>query len=225
MSRRAVLVVAKAPVPGAVKTRLMTAYSAVDAARLAAAALLDTLDVALSVPDTEVVVSLAGELDDAIRAEDIAARLARTTVIGQVGDTLGDRLHRAHVDAAEVVDGGAVMQVGMDTPQLTVTLLSSGFDALGVHDAALGLASDGGWWGLGVVGARGTQTLPSVHMSQPDTGARTLDALRADGSTVALLDSLSDVDHPADVLEVAKKCAPTSAFATAATELRSAVRP
>ncbi len=225
MTRRAVLIVAKAPVPGQVKTRLMKAYSAVDAARLAAAALLDTLDVALSVPGADVVVSMSGDIDAAVTREDIVARLNRTTVVDQVGATLGDRLHRAHLDAAAIVGGGPVVQVGMDTPQLTVGHLTSGLDALADHDAALGPAEDGGWWALAVVGARGAQALPSVAMSQSDTGARTLAALRADGADVALLDTLADVDHPADVAAVAEKCAAGSVFATTAAELRSAVRP
>ncbi|WP_045821322.1 TIGR04282 family arsenosugar biosynthesis glycosyltransferase [Williamsia herbipolensis] len=220
---RAILVVAKAPVPGLVKTRLMAGYSATEAATLASAALLDTLDTALSVPEAIVVVSLAGVIDDAVGSDDLRTRLSRTTVVEQHGDTLGDRLDRAHRDAAAQVGGGRVMQIGMDTPQVTVELLVSGLDALDDHDAALGLATDGGWWGLAVSGARGAHVLPGVAMSQSDTGERTADALRRGGCSVAFLKSLTDVDHPADVTEVAETCAPTSAFARISAELRSAV--
>ncbi|GAA2062084.1 TIGR04282 family arsenosugar biosynthesis glycosyltransferase [Williamsia deligens] len=225
MTARVVLVVAKAPVPGLVKTRLTAQFSAQDAARFASAALLDTLDTALSVPDATVVVSLAGVIDDAIGPDDLRGRLSRTTVMDQHGDTLGDRLDRAHRDALAVAGGHAVvMQVGMDTPQLTVDHLTSGLDASADGGAALGHATDGGWWGLALHDAVGASTLPSVPMSREDTGARTEEALRAAGLSVTHLPVLSDVDHPADVAAVAAACAPSSAFAELATRLVPAGR-
>ena len=221
MTAAAVLVVAKAPVPGLVKTRLMTEFSAEDAAALASAALLDTLDTALSVPGASVVVSLAGVIDDAVGADDLRDRLSRTTVMQQHGDTLGDRLDRAHRDAVAAVGADAVvMQVGMDTPHVTVELLQAGLDAVTEHGgAALGPATDGGWWGLALRGAVGSDALPGVPMSRDDTGARTDAALRAAGLTVHRLPGLADVDHPGDVPAAAALCAPSSAFARLAARL------
>lgn len=225
MSRTGVLVVAKAPVPGLVKTRLMTRFSAEDAAALASAALLDTLDTALSVPGASVVVSLAGVIDDAVGADDLCERLSRTTVMEQHGDTLGDRLDRAHRDAvATIGDDAVVMQIGMDTPHVTVEHLQAGIDAVTADGgAALGPAADGGWWGLALRGARGSDTLPGVPMSREDTGARTEQALRDAGLTVHRLPDLSDVDHPEDVPAAAALCAPSSAFARLAARLVPAV--
>ena len=218
---RAILVVAKAPAPGLVKTRLMSTYSADDAAALASAALLDTLDTALSVPGASVVVSLAGVIDDAVGADDLQDRLSRTTVVEQHGDTLGDRLDRAHRDAVATVGADAVvMQVGMDTPHVTVELLQAGLDAVAEHGgAALGPATDGGWWGLALRGAVGSDTLPAVPMSRDDTGARTEQALHDVGLTVHRLPYLADVDHPEDVPAAAALCAPASAFARLAARL------
>jgi glycosyltransferase A (GT-A) superfamily protein (DUF2064 family) len=216
-----VLVVAKAPVPGLVKTRLMATYSAADAAALASAALLDTLDTALSVPNASVVVSLAGVIDDAVGADDLRERLSRTTVVEQHGDTLGDRLDRAHRDAvAALGDDAVVMQVGMDTPHVTVDLLQAGIDAVTTHGgAALGLATDGGWWGLALRGAVGAASLPAVPMSRDDTGTQTEEALRGAGLSVHRLPELADVDHPEDVPAAAALCAPSSAFARLAARL------
>ncbi|SIR62347.1 TIGR04282 family arsenosugar biosynthesis glycosyltransferase [Williamsia sterculiae] len=212
----AVLLVAKAPVAGVAKTRLMSRFTPEQAADIAAAALVDTLDTALVAAaeraDTQVVVALTGDLNRAARHDDLTARLARTVVIDQRGDAFGERLLYAHRDAADAVDRGAVMQIGMDTPQLTTAALWSGLDALDDHDVALGPAADGGWWGLAVSDARGSEVLPSVPMSQADTGARTLQALRDAGLSVALLDSYADVDTPDDVATVASMCLPSSAF-------------
>lgn len=221
MSGVGVLVVAKAPVPGLVKTRLMAQFSAEDAAALASAALLDTLDTALSVPGSSVVVSLAGVIDDAVGADDLRERLSRTTVMEQHGDTLGDRLDRAHRDAvAAIGDDAVVMQVGMDTPHLTVEHLQAGIDAVAAGGgAALGHAADGGWWGLALRGAQGSDALPGVPMSRDDTGVNTAQALRAAGLVVHRLPDLSDVDHPEDVLAAAALCAPSSAFARLAARL------
>ena len=59
---RVLIVLAKAPVPGRVKTRLCPPATPEQAARLAAAALADTLAAAARVPATAVVVALDGEL-------------------------------------------------------------------------------------------------------------------------------------------------------------------
>ncbi|MDQ3504830.1 MAG: glycosyltransferase, partial [Actinomycetota bacterium] len=98
-----VLVVAKAPVPGAVKTRLAADLGAVGAARIAATALLDTLLVCRRVFDHRVL-ALAGELTDTeeIDTSDLRREVAAWQVIGQCSGDLGTRLARAHADAAEV---------------------------------------------------------------------------------------------------------------------------
>ena len=44
----------------------------------------------------------------------------------------------------------AVVQIGMDTPQVSPDLLAECVDGLRDDDAVLGMARDGGWWVLGV---------------------------------------------------------------------------
>ena len=101
---------------------------------------------------------------------------------------------------------GPVLQIGMDTPQLTGDLMAEARDALfrrGV-DAVVGPASDGGWWSLGLRNAQMTRALFDVPMSTSDTCELTIRALRADGLRVALLPMLTDVDTFADAIEVAE---------------------
>jgi rSAM/selenodomain-associated transferase 1 len=217
-THQGILIVAKAPIPGQVKTRLTQKFSAVEAAELAAAALLDTLDTALSVGSAPVVVAMAGTLDDAVGGEEIGWRLRHTTVIAQRGDTFGERLHHAHRDTDDAVHG-AVFQVGMDTPQVTAGQFRAALAALEDSDCVLGPATDGGWWGLGLHRARGAHTLCGVPMSAANTGAATRAALEAGGLRVTELPELSDVDHPEDIDGVARRCAPGSRFAAAAAAL------
>lgn len=206
------LVVAKAPVPGLAKTRLAADVGAEVAADIAAAALLDTLDAVAAAPVSRRVVALTGDLRMACRSDEIADRLADFTVIAQRGDGFAERLACAHEDAA--APGLPVVQIGMDTPQVTPDLLAECGRAL-VADAVLGLAADGGWWVLGVRDAAMAGCLRDVPMSQPDTGELTLAALHDAGLRVHLVTELADVDTVADIAEVRRWCPPTGRFARA----------
>ncbi|MGH3828861.1 MAG: TIGR04282 family arsenosugar biosynthesis glycosyltransferase [Pseudonocardiaceae bacterium] len=204
-ARAALLVLAKAPVPGHVKTRLCPPATSAQAARIAAAAFLDTLDAVLAVPDVTPVVALTGDLTRAVDAAALTTRLRSVTVLPQRGLTLGQRIAAAYADAAEVVEQRPVLQLGMDTPQVDATLLGKCLDLLDADgvDAALGLATDGGWWGLGLRRPELAELIADIPTSRPDTGARTLAALRASGARVVALPELSDVDTWRDATSVA----------------------
>lgn len=205
------LVVAKAPEPGRAKTRLAASVGDRVAAEIAAAALLDTLDAVADAPVTARVVALTGDLDRAASADDIRRRLASFTVIAQRGDDFAARLANAHADASS--DGLPVLQIGMDTPQVTAELLTGCARRLLEAPAVLGPAHDGGWWVLGVGAPAMAECLRAVPMSAPDTGELTLKALRDTGIDVATVQTLADVDEVGDVAAVRESCAPDSRFA------------
>ncbi|GIF75249.1 TIGR04282 family arsenosugar biosynthesis glycosyltransferase [Asanoa siamensis] len=189
------LVMAKAPVPGAVKTRLCPPATPPEAARVAAAALLDTLETVRAVPGVIPVLACAGTWrSDA---------LAGWTVLPQRGAGLGERLANAHRDAAQAYPGRPVLQIGMDTPQVGPDRLAAAAARLDGADAVLGRAADGGWWALGLHDARHAAVLRAVPMSTPDTGRLTLAALAGRGLRVAPLPVLRDVDEWPDALAVA----------------------
>jgi uncharacterized protein len=215
------LVVAKAPVPGLAKTRLAATVGNEMAAVIAAAALLDTLDAVLAAPVQSRVVALTGDLDDARNGRDIRDRLAEFVVVDQRGDDFAARLANAHADAAAAAGDLPILQIGMDTPQVTGDLLGRCGRSLLDGDAVLGMAEDGGWWLLGVRAAAMADCLRDVPMSQSDTGSRTLDALRDNGLEVRLMEELADVDTVDDVARVRRSCPPGGlfAFATAAAGL------
>jgi glycosyltransferase A (GT-A) superfamily protein (DUF2064 family) len=217
-----VLVVAKAPVPGRAKTRLAAGVGDRAAADVAAAALLDTLDAVAEAPVAERVVALTGELDAASGADEIRARLADFTVVPQRGADFAARLVNAHVDAAAATGGLPVLQIGMDTPQVTADLIAECARELLAADAVLGLARDGGWWVLGVTDAAMADCLRAIPMSRSDTGAVTLAVLADTGVSVSLVPTLADVDTVDDVDAVRRECAPESRFARATTGLSHA---
>jgi len=210
-----VLLVAKAPVPGRVKTRLGATIGMEAAADLAAAALLDTLDTCRSEFGERCYLALAGDLGGARRGEEIEASLQGWTVFAQQGDGLGERLAHAHRTLA-VAEATPVLQIGMDTPQVDGSLLRAALAplALGV-DAVLGPALDGGWWALALADAARGEVLAGVPMSTPGTATATARALSGAGCTVASTrDRLRDVDTVADAVAVAR-VAPGSRFAHA----------
>jgi uncharacterized protein len=207
-----VLVVAKAPVPGQAKTRLAAGVGDRAAADIAAAALLDTLDAVAEAPVAARVVALTGDLGGANAGAEITARLADFTVVSQRGNDFAERLANAHVDAAAAAGGLPVLQIGMDTPQVTADLIGDCARDLLAADAVLGLARDGGWWVLGVTDATMADCLRDIPMSRSDTGALTLAALEDSGAGVSLVPTLADVDTVGDVDEVRRGCAPDSRF-------------
>ncbi|MCV7409629.1 glycosyltransferase involved in cell wall biogenesis [Mycobacterium florentinum] len=204
------LVVAKAPEPGRAKTRLAATVGDRVAAEIAAAALLDTLDAVAAAAVASRVVALTGDLDAAADATQIRQRFESFRVIEQRGDDFADRLANAHADAAE---GFPVLQIGMDTPQVTAELLTDCARRLLQAPAVLGPADDGGWWVLGVQSPSMAECLRTVPMSQPDTGELTLKALRDNGIDVVAVQRLSDVDTVDDIAAVREACGPVSRFA------------
>lgn len=196
------LVLAKEPVPGRVKTRLTPPCTPHEAAALAEAALADTLDAAVRTGVDRVVLGLDGSLGEWCPPG--------VVVVEQGDGGLSDRLERLWSHAR-----GPALQIGMDTPQVTPAMLHDALVVLGAAglDAVLGAALDGGWWAIGfahrVVGA-----FHGVDPSRFDTGARQLDRLVALGLRVGRLPSLRDVDHWDDAMAVAAD-APTTRFATA----------
>lgn len=204
-----VLVMAKAPVAGRVKTRLAAVVGAESAACLAAAALLDTIE-ACRAAGAEGHLSLAGDLRDAVRGSAIAAALDGWTVTPQRGSGLAERLVHAHLDAGP----GPVVQVGMDTPHLTAAALAEVADRLAGHDAVLAPAEDGGWWALGRHDPDVVRPVAQVEMSTAQTCAHTRQALELAGHRVGLASSMTDVDTAEDA-DLVAALAPQTRFARA----------
>ncbi|TDW92654.1 DUF2064 domain-containing protein [Kribbella sp. VKM Ac-2566] len=188
MKRGTVIVIAKEPVPGRVKTRLQSEFTAREAAALARASLVDTLGAVQFAPATRRVVALEGEPGPWLPPG--------FEVVKQRGGGLDERLVAAFED---VYDGTPMLLVGMDTPQLRPELL--GFAWSG-YDAVLGLTEDGGYWCLGLR-TPDPRALLGVPMSTDHTGRDQLRRLLALGLRVKILPTLRDMDTPRDAAYLA----------------------
>jgi glycosyltransferase A (GT-A) superfamily protein (DUF2064 family) len=207
------LVVAKAPVPGVAKTRLGAQAGMQRSAALAAAALLDTLRTCTeAVGSRHCRLALSGELSEGMDAERLAAAVEGWVVFGQRGSSLAERLAAAHLDLADE-GNGPVVQIGMDTPQVTVAQLHAVIQRLATVDAVLGDAEDGGWWVLGLSDPRHAAVLSVVPMSRPTTAAATRRTLHDAGLEVDGAPKLRDVDTADDATAVAAACGKGSEFA------------
>jgi rSAM/selenodomain-associated transferase 1 len=204
-----IIVMAKAPVAGRVKTRLCPPCTPAQAAALAAASLADTLDAASASAADRVVLALDGEAGPWLPPG--------VHVVSQRGDDLAERLANAWSDV-----GGPAVQIGMDTPQVTPALLDSASAALlgAGTGAVLGLAVDGGWWAIGLR-APDPAVFDGIRMSRSDTGSQQARRLVELGLRVRTLPVLRDVDTFDDALAVARD-APQCRFAAVLHGLREA---
>ncbi len=207
------LVVAKSPVAGKVKTRLGREIGMERAADLAAAALLDTVAACRAAfGPARCHLALDGVLAHGQRGEELLEATLDWTVHPQRGESFAERLLHAHEDSA-AFSGAPVVQVGMDTPQLTVDhLVQAGSLLTSPSTAVLGPAEDGGWWLLGVGGPHLLRYLHEVPMSTSETGEQTREALVRAGAQVIDIVTMRDVDEVLDAEHVAAS-APHTRFA------------
>ena len=188
----ALIVIAKAPVPGRVKTRLTPPCTPVQAAALACAALQDTLDAAART-------ARAGRRVIVLDGEPGAWVPAGFEVIAQRGDGLAERLAAAFEDVGE-----AALLVGMDTPQVTPALLDAGLAGVAEGDSAFGAALDGGYWAIGLR-TPDAAVFADVPMSMARTGAVQRARLAILGLRPAILPPLRDIDTIDDAFAVAAR--------------------
>jgi glycosyltransferase A (GT-A) superfamily protein (DUF2064 family) len=207
--RTSLIVIAKQPLPGRVKTRLVPPLCHAEAAHLAAAALGDTLGTVGATPARRRILAFDGRFDGWLPP-------------GWTGQTqppggLDTRLAAAFM----AVRRGPALLVGMDTPQIVTSHLAA-FEP-DRFDACLGLAHDGGYWAIGLrVPTLSAAAIVGVPMSTPDTGTLQLRRLRDLGLRVQLLQTLTDVDTIETAAEVAA-AAPQTAFARAFRSIREPV--
>jgi uncharacterized protein len=191
-----VSVIAKEPRAGFVKTRLCPPCTPETAAAIAGAALLDTLDAVdqlITVAharghDVRPVLLFDGDPSEWVRPG--------YTVVVQRGDGLEERLANGFDEL------GPGFVVGMETP-LAAPSIVDGLDAIADGGDAIGLATDGGYWVIGL-GAVDRRVFADIPMSRSNTGLAQLARLHALSRRVRLLAMARDLDTYADVEAVAR---------------------
>jgi len=194
MRRTRIIIFAKAPVPGKVKTRLIPALGEIGAARLAHKMLLDTVAEAfkanLGIPE----LSADPHPLDAAWEGFLPAQHMRMTAQGE-GD-LGARLARAAKRSALL--GENALLIGSDCPALDAQRLRAAAAALADHDAVLHPTEDGGYALLGL--RRFDPGLfEGIAWSTDRVAAETIARIEALGWSVCVSETLRDVDEPGDL--------------------------
>ena len=188
-----IVIFAKAPVPGRVKTRLVPALGEEAAAQLAADMLRQTAAEALA--SGVGAVELCADPDPADPAW-IGQIPTGVTLTAQGAGGLGERLARA---ARRLIGGGErVLLIGGDCPELDCDRLAAASAALERYDAVIHPALDGGYVLLGL--NRFDRSLfDGIAWSTDGVAAKTMARIEALGWTLHVGETLRDVDKPEDL--------------------------
>ncbi len=190
-----VVLLARYPVPGQAKTRLIPALGPAGAARLHRRLTEHAADAARAAGasgDAGVTVCFTGAARRKFRAW-LGRDFAYAT---QPAGDLGVRLRRAFGSA---FSGHArrVAVVATDVPDLTAVVLRQALAGLRDHDVVLGPAADGGYYLIGMTRAR-PELFLGIDWGTGRVCAQTRDAIGRQGLSVLELPTLGDVDLPED---------------------------
>ena len=192
MSR--LLVFARAPRAGRVKTRLIPALGGEGAMRLHTELVRHTLFQAAAAGPAELQLWVAGNDEDGCLAA--MARRCGAVMHRQQGADLGARMHTALRAATET--GETAVIVGTDCPWLDADALIAAMESLNAHDAVLGPAADGGYVLLGL--HRAPRTLfRDIEWGTPSVLDATRERLQALEWSWHELACRYDVDRPEDL--------------------------
>ena len=203
----AVALFAKAPTPGAVKTRLSPPLSPEDAALVARACIRETVTRFGAIPAMPVTLFYDGPLDDAL------VPWARTRGVPTQPQTSGDLTTRLKEALGSLFAGGAAraIAIGSDSPTLPVERLREAADALRTHDAVIGPAEDGGYYLIGFA-RPDFRLLEDIPWSTPDVTRTTLERAAAIGARAAVLERWYDIDDVASLRRALADAPPEGEF-------------
>ncbi|MBV8051905.1 MAG: TIGR04282 family arsenosugar biosynthesis glycosyltransferase [Acidobacteriaceae bacterium] len=203
-----VCIFAKPPVPGEVKTRLIPALGAANAAGLAGAMLLDVWRTVESCAGIRPILATTV-------IGDFPVRVSPENVWLQDGGDLGQRIERILTRA--LIDSPAVIAVGADSPGLSIVHLKAALESLQVSDAVIGPSMDGGFYLLGLKRCR-SGLFSSLEWSTTQTRQAVKAKLEEEEFTITELEPLFDIDTPGDLLLLKEQLAahPSIAAATRA---------
>lgn len=193
----AIIVFAKAPVPGLAKTRLAPALGVAGAAALAERMLHHALVQAVASGVGPVELCAAPDASHpALRAG--AAEHGASLAEQGPGD-LGQRMHRAL--ARSLARHGRALLIGTDAPALGADVLRQASQGLHDHDAVFVPALDGGY---ALVGLRRADPrwFAGMRWSHDRVMDETRGRLRAAGIRWAELPPVADIDEPADLVHL-----------------------
>lgn len=196
----ALIVFAKAPIPGYAKTRLARAIGSEAAARLARRMLAETVNNAVAADVGPVELCCAP--DDSHPAFLDAAATHHLALTRQGDGDLGARMHRALERTLRVYP--RALLIGTDAPGLGPQQLRDAARLLRSQPAVFGPAADGGYVLVGL-SAPHLGLFEEIEWSTPRVMAQTRERARQLGLALGELPPLADVDEPDDLVHVPKE--------------------
>jgi rSAM/selenodomain-associated transferase 1 len=192
------IVFAKAPVAGLVKTRLQPALGAAGAAALAERLLEHAIAVGIAAAFAEVELCASPDASHPTFLR-LARRHPDLHLSMQGEGDLGARMHRAL--ARRLPRCERVLLIGTDAPALDAAMLHAAAQALADHDAVFVPALDGGYALVGLARPR-PELFAGIAWSTPVVMEQTRERARAAGLRWLELPPVPDIDEPADLVHV-----------------------
>jgi uncharacterized protein len=201
------LVFARLPELGRVKTRLGAAIGDARALEVYEAMLRDLLR-SIGTSDGEIEIEIMWAPTPAANAESLRRAFGDRSLAMQTGATLGDRLSMAFSERFFFHRTQKIVAIGVDDPRLTRQLIADAFGLLECCDWVIGPAEDGGYY---LIGCRGAVFNPAIFRDVPwGTGSVlpiTLERIEAAQNTIATLPARYDIDEIADLKRFAHETA------------------
>lgn len=194
-----IVIFAKAPVPGRVKTRLIPALGLEGAAALARTMLEDTIREASAAAVGPVELCTCPSPDH----PDWHGHLPSGVATSAQGDgDLGARM--AHAAERVIAEEGSILLIGTDCPELDRHRLREAIHQFKSHDVVLHPAHDGGYPLIGL--KRFDPSLfDGIAWGGPTVTADTIRRIKALGWSLWLGKTLRDIDEPADLEAIGAK--------------------
>jgi len=194
---RVLVIMAKAPRPGAVKTRLTPSLPLQAAAALCRCLLEDTLALARSLGSVEVAVMCPDS--DVNELASLAGQGAR--VVAQKGEGLAAGLTSVFAHFAGDHQR-RVIAFNSDSPHLPGSVLEDAFESLRAHDVVVGPTHDGGYYLVGAKTSHPT-LFAGDGLGTSSALERLLSRARVLELSVAFADPFYDIDLAADLIRLA----------------------
>jgi rSAM/selenodomain-associated transferase 1 len=208
---------AKAPRPGAVKTRLTTSLSAEAVTGFYCCLLEDTLALARSLGDVEVAI-MCPDSDVNELAQLAGAQLANNeaSVVAQKGEGLAAGLTSVFAHFAED-HPRRIIAFNSDSPHLPRSVLEDAFETLAANDVVVGPTHDGGYYLIGAKASHPT-LFAGDGMGTSSALERLLSRARVLELSIGFADPFYDIDVADDLTRLAEelRLAPSRAPRTAA---------
>jgi uncharacterized protein len=196
---RVLVIMAKAPRPGAVKTRLTSTLSSEAVTAFYRCLLEDTLALARSLKVSDVEVAVMCPDSDIDELSQLAGR--DVSVVAQKGEGLAAGLTSVFAHFAGNHPRRTIA-FNSDSPHLPRTVLEDAFETLSTHDVVVGPTHDGGYY---LVGAKASHPTLFAHDGMGTSSAleRLLSRTRALELSVGFADPFYDVDIADDLTRLA----------------------